>query len=211
MRINKTRAAFILFTLFFCTLAGLLIVKAVERDIIYESDYNSDLRNRVIGARLIYDGKLPYYYKWKASDGIRYYDPGFFSDGKLSNITASPFFHQLMIPLCNLPQAVISVLWVVIQYLVFFCIVAISISFGKSAEKKFIIAAVGLLFLFTDAWKQHVFYGQMYIFIPFFLAVFTYFFYRAKNTAAYIFCGAIAAVLILIGPNFIIFFLPFFC
>jgi hypothetical protein len=210
MRNNTTRVKFILFTLFFCALALVLIVKAVQRDIIYESDYNSDLRNRVIGARLINDGKLPYYYKWKESDGIRYYDPQFFSDGKLSNITASPFFHQLMIPLCNLPQATISVLWVVIQYLLFFCIVAIAVSFGKQVQTKFIIAAVGLAFLFTDAWKQHVFYGQMYIFITFFLAVFTYFFFRAKNTAGYIFCGAVAAVLILIRPNFIVFFLPFF-
>jgi hypothetical protein len=200
----------ILFFLLTCTIAFFLFVKAVKRDIIYKNDYNGDLRNRVVGARLIYDGKLPYYYKWKVNDGIRYYDPQSFNDKRPSNITATPFFHELIMPLCNLPQSAIATIWLWVQYLMFLSVTVIALSFCKVLKIKFLVSCVALAFLFTDAWKAHVAAGQIYIFTPFFLSLLSYFLYRAKKLGTYLFCGVIAAALILLRPNFILFFLPLF-
>ncbi len=209
LKSNKIDLKHILFFLLTCTIASFLFIKAIERDIIYKNDYNGDLRNRVVGARLIYDGKLPYYYKWKINDGIRYYDPQSFNNTRPSNITATPFFHELIMPVCNLPQPAIATIWLWVQYLMFLCIAVIALSFCKVLKTKFLISCIALAFLFTDAWKAHVAAGQIYIFTPFFLSILTYFLYRAKKMSAYFLCGIIAAILILIRPNFILFFLPF--
>src|SRR6186713_1484838 len=83
--------------------------------------YGSDLRNRVVGARMIRDGRSPYFYKWKGADGVRYYDPDNdppkWSDKKLSVVSATPFFHHLLAPLTEWPQMKIFRLWMVLEYL----------------------------------------------------------------------------------------------
>ena len=193
--------ALILLSIFFIT-------RAVQRDIIFKNDYTGDLRNRVVGSRLINDGKLPYYYKWKMKDGIRYYDPAAFNNGKLSNITASPFFHQLLIPFSNLPESEITDIWFCIEYCMFLIIVLIAVSFCDSVSVKLVVAGISIAFLYTDAWKAHIASGQLYLVIPFLTALFTFFLYRAKNIFYFFFCGILATMLVLIRPNFIFFFLP---
>ena len=185
-----------------------MLITAVNRDLIYKQDYNSDLRNRVVGARLIQDGKSPYFYKWKTSDGTRYYDPGGFSDAKASVITSSPFFNTLLIPICNYTESAIANIWLCLEYILFATIVLIAISFCKDPVTKFAVIVIALAFLFTDAWKYHVSIGEMYIIIPFLLSVFTYLLYRAQTNTIYFICGVLAISMVLIKPNFIVFFLP---
>lgn len=190
---------------------GLSFYSAISRDIIYKHDYNSDLRNRVIGARMIADGKSPYFYKWKKADGIEYYDPNGFIDGSVSAITASPFFHRLLIPLSGLPQSKIEDIWLPLEYLVLGIITLISISLSSTALSKGLVFTVAIAFLFTDAWKYHIIQGQSYLFIPFFLAIFTWLLCKRSNRNLIFFAmGSFALMLILMRPNFAIFFLPFF-
>jgi hypothetical protein len=59
---------------FYFSIAAVLLIIAFIRDARYEKLYPGDLRNRVVGARLIYDGKSPYFYKWQPQDGMRYYN-----------------------------------------------------------------------------------------------------------------------------------------
>ena len=59
--------------LFFCAALTALGL-ALYRDLTIGPVYTIDLRNRVVGARLMHDGISPYYYKWKTGDPIRYYD-----------------------------------------------------------------------------------------------------------------------------------------
>ncbi|MDP9042728.1 MAG: hypothetical protein M3N30_12170, partial [Bacteroidota bacterium] len=49
-----------------------ILTHSVIRDVMYDKQYPGDLRNRIVGARLQKDGKLPYHYHWQESDGIRY-------------------------------------------------------------------------------------------------------------------------------------------
>lgn len=188
---------------------GLCLFTTIQRDIIYKKDYNSDLRNRVVGARLIADGKSPYYYKWKQADGLKYYDPNSFGDGCVSTITASPFFHRLMIPLSYLPQNKIADYWLVIQYLLLAITTLVGISLAPNIFSKGLIFATGIAFLFSDAWKYHVSLGQSYIIIPFLLSLLIWAFTKEKSNWLFFIGAVIATILVLVRPNFLIFFLPF--
>ncbi len=200
---TKTLTVFV-----FIVIASICLTNSIRRDIIYKKDYNSDLRNRVVGARLIADGKSPYYYKWKQADGLRYYDPSNFGNGCTSSITASPFFHRLMIPLSSLPQNRIADIWLVIQYLLLVITTLIAVNLASRNFSKVLIVATGIAFLFTDAWKSHMSTGQLYIFIPFLLAIFTWLFVKVKSKWIFFVGATVATIIVLIRPNFLIFFLP---
>lgn len=186
------------------------LVYSIQRDRVYEKDYTGDLRNRVVGARLIADGKSPYFYKWKISDSTRYYDPNAFGDSRVSNITATPFFHQLLILIAGLSQATISECWLWAEYLMLLAIVLLVVSFGETGPQKTLVVLAASVFLFSDAWKSHVFAGQMYLVIAFFASLFMYLFKRAEGNLSYLACGMVAAALVFTRPNFIVFFLPLF-
>ena len=94
-----------------------------------------------MGARLQKDGIPPYFYKWKNRDGIRYYDPQNFDTLKVANITATPFFHELLYPFTGLHQRTISKIWFVIEYLLLLIITAIAFSFAKNKVQKIAVMA----------------------------------------------------------------------
>src|SRR5580692_4577641 len=108
----------------------------IWRDVQIEKQYTIDLRNRVIGARLQKDGKLPYFFKWQPSDGLRYYDPNNFDITYGNTITASPFFHHLLYPIADLPQRKISQIWLVFEYVIFISIVLFAFSFTKNLRQQ---------------------------------------------------------------------------
>ncbi|HEY4207276.1 MAG TPA: glycosyltransferase 87 family protein [Puia sp.] len=193
-----------------------LVIFCVMRDSrISEHYYGSDLRNRVVGARLEKDGRSPYFYKWHAEDGLRYYDPdndpGSLNDPKsrLSNITASPFFHHLLSPVADLPQMTIYRLWLIPEYLI---LIGMTIYFFVCArtgiQKTVVLTATGL-FLFTLAWHDHVLMAQYYLLIPFLALVVYGCMRQEKSLFGAAIAGAAAITLVLIRPNCILIFLPF--
>src|SRR5688500_1745611 len=98
----------------------------LHRDIQIEKQRTVDLPNRVVGARMVKDGKSPYFYHWKPADGLRYFGAGPISFGRASNVTASPFFHHLLAPIADLPERTISRIWLMISYLMLLLCTAIA-------------------------------------------------------------------------------------
>jgi hypothetical protein len=181
----------------------------IHRDIILEGDYAGDLRNRIVGARLIEDGISPYFHKWSKEDGIRYYDQEDYLASKVSNITATPFFHRLLIPIADYPQITIGKIWLLCEYLMYAIILLIALSFCSNLQQKAIVSLIALLLLFTEAWKVQLINGQIYLAIPFFASLFIFFFVRQHKWYNYFLSGMFAVSLILIRPNSLILFLPF--
>ncbi len=182
---------------------------SVYRDIQIEKLYPSDLRNRIVGARLQKDGRMPYFHKWKPADGLRYYDPQNFDTLKVSTSTASPYFHQMLYPIADMEQRTISRLWIFIQYVLLFIITGIALSLTVTAVQKVAVLAMAISFLFTEAWIKIIETGQLYLFIPF-LAMCGYFFLQKKKYTAMAFLAGLFAVsLVLIRPNTVFMFLPF--
>jgi len=189
---------------------GILILAwSLRRDIHYARTFPVDARNRVVGARLVRDGRMPYFYKWRPGDGFRYYDPFNFDEYSVSNISSSPFFLHLLSPIAELPQTTFDVVWLCLEYallaamtlLGFFCA-------GTTAQRQWVIG-LSFLFLLTNAWKDHISGGQTYLWIPalamgFFVAI-----RKPGSRVLALTAGVCAAVLVLIRPNTILFFVPF--
>jgi hypothetical protein len=187
-----------------------LLCFSINRDIQFEKQYTSDLRNRVVGARLQKDGKAPYFYKWKKEDGLRYFDRENKNTTIVSNITASPVFHDLLIPVCELPQRSISIIWFCMQYFILALITFLFIRISTNNLQKTAILNVAVLFTYTDAWQANISAGQAYFLLAMLFALVIYFLYKSTENKRYqIPAGLCAALLILCKPTAIILFLPF--
>jgi len=194
----------------FILLAGLLVLLwSLPRDIRYTRAYPVDLRNRVVGARLEKDGRLPYFYKWRPGDGLRYYDPRNFDHWKASNITASPFFHHLLSPIADVPQDTLLAGWLVSEYLILAGMAALCFFWAKTTVQKQAVVGVSILFLLTSAWKVHTSVAQIYLWIPALASLFYACIRRPGHPARGFCAGLLAAALLLIRFNTIFFLGPF--
>ena len=190
----------------------LIVFHSLDRDIKLESHFPSDLRNRVVGARLQKDKKFPYSYVWHPADGSRYFDPSNHNLGTgTSNITASPFFHQLLIPFIEWPQRTISVFWFVLQYLFLAAMIMMTCSLTGNRTIRWLIVDMGILFTLTEAWKDMISAGQMYFFEGFLISLICYALVRNKKSS-FAFAGIMAVVFVLTRPIGLVIFIPFlFC
>lgn len=194
----------------------LMLGYTIWRDIRFERTYAGDLRNRVTGARMIKDGRSPYFYKWKSGDGLRYYDPQNFDHWRPSNMTSTPVLYRLLSPLVEMPQATISKGWLVLEYLMLAGITLWAIWQARTPPQKQGVLLVFGLALMTNGWKEHVASGQTYLCIPFFamlfLAAASSSSRAPENGAALlraVAAGIAATCLIGVRPNTVLFFLPF--
>jgi hypothetical protein len=178
------------------------------RDWLLEKRGTPDLRNRVVGARLQKDGKSPYFYKWHNGDTVRYYDHANFGTG-VSNITSSPFFHTLLYPIADYPQRTISRIWLFTVYLFLIITGILAYRLTKNNIQAITVSIAFLLFLFTEAWRDNILAGQVYIILPFLCMVMYYCLTKRENQVAAFIAGVAAITLILIRPNTIVFFFPF--
>ncbi len=189
------------------TVSATAILYFLYRDAETESVYTFDFRNRQVGSRIQKDGGMPYFYVWKPGDKERYYDLQ--PSEKYSNITATPFFHQLLYPVADLTHRKASLIWFIAEYLMYFLCIGIAWSFAGKNNQKLAVLLVGFGFPFTLAWKLHIAAGQYYLLIPFLLLVFLYFLNRPPSVFYFFLAGLTAITVFLIRPNTIIFFLPF--
>ena len=187
----------------------LVFAWSVYRDTLAEKQYTGDLRNRVVGARLQKDGLLPYFYKWKKGDGLRYYDPDNFDSLKAANITASPFFHHLLYPIAEWPQQTINACWLLAEYAAFIIIVLLGLSLTTTREQRWMLLCTASLFLLTEGWKMHIGNGQNYLFIPLLTMAFYCCIGNKASLLMAIVAGCCVATLVLIKPNALLFFIPF--
>ncbi len=187
----------------------MVLAYGVKRDIRFDKEYPGDLRNRVVGSRMIKDGLSPYYYKWKKGDGFRYYDPDNFDSLRPSIASSTPFLHQLLTPLAELPEARLSRFWLVIEYGMTAGMAIFAFLWAKTNEQRQAVVLLFLLFLLTNAWKLHIANGQTYLCIPFFAMLFFGFWRKNSSPVWAIAAGVAAACLVLIRPNTLLVFVPF--
>lgn len=186
----------------------LSLCRTVYRDIQIEKLYPPDLRNRVVGARLQMDGKMPYFHKWKPDEGLRYYDLQNFDTFKVSNNTASPYFHQLMYPVANMQQRTISRLWIGVQYVLLLLMTIMAFRFCQTRMQQLLVLAVAISFLYTESWINLIAAGQMYLFIPFLAMLCYYLLNKPTYITGAVLAGLFAVSLTLIRPNTVIMFFP---
>lgn len=176
---------------------------ALTRDIRYSREYMGDLRNRVVGSRIIKDGGSPYFYKYRPGDTLRYYDPQAFDIYFPSICTSTPFLHRLLDPVADLPFVTIMRVWVAVLWVLYLGMAAYAFSLARGPSARMAVVAAAVLFLLTNGWDLQVKYGQSYLVIAA-LAMLVVALWRWPVLA-----GVAAAALVMVRPNAIIFFLPF--
>lgn len=102
----------------------------------------TDLRNRVVGARLIIEGIDPYFFKWVPDLSDRLYDPLEDPNHILSKVSVPPTVLALHSIMARLPYMQQKVLWLIVQWAAFIGIVSIFIKSNTSRLKRISILVV---------------------------------------------------------------------
>jgi hypothetical protein len=173
----------------------------------YPMIYN-DLRNRVVGARLMKDGLEPYFFIWKPGDPMRYYDTGINEGGFISVATSTPFWHWVMMPICELPQYQVALLFFVLQWACVVWCVVVARGFAKGASQKHMVALVAGLMMFTLGFRQHFAQMQNYLFVPALILMAVYLWQKRKGWLNLAAIGCCLAVLLLMRPTFLLLLAP---
>jgi hypothetical protein len=179
-----------------------------KKSLLVEGLGTGDLRNRVVGARMQKDGLSPYFFEWSPGDTARYYDKNNMLQIGVSNITASPFFHTLLSPIADLNQRTISHIWFGLEFVFILLTGLLAYLLAKNNWQKIVVLGIFTIFLFTEAWKDHIAVGQIYILIPMLTMIIYYCFNKPNKLSAAFMAGFAAIVLALLRPNSVIFFVP---
>ncbi|WP_404783332.1 glycosyltransferase family 87 protein [Altericista sp. CCNU0014] len=172
-----------------------------------------DLRARVVGARLLAEGKDPYFFGWQEGMSEKLLDPRVKPGSVVSRVTmppnvltlhsissASPYFHQ-------------RIIWLLAQWASFLAIIALFLKQNKALSKRCLIVFIGLCFLNSYFWRLHVERGQIYILYVLLLSIASYLFgaqyKKRKRLKGELFGGFILGFLVSLRPFAVLAMIPF--
>lgn len=131
---------------------------------------NSDLRNRIVGARLLQDKTDPYYFQWVSGMDERLLDPYAYPGSKTTRVTIPPTLILLHTPFANIAFESTIVIWMVAQWLFLIASVYIFVSISPD-KKKVPVLTLGIVFGASFFWTKHISTGQIYVFYLFLVAL----------------------------------------
>ncbi len=139
-----------------------------------------DLRNRVIGARLVKADYDPYFFKWNESYSEFFLDPRDHPNLPVSRVTVPPTILMIHSIFSNLPYKFQRYLWTIIQWiLLIFSIFFFSCSVKNEIKSK-LIWIISLFFIASSfIFRLHVERGQIYIMYVFLFAL-SYYIYNSN-------------------------------
>lgn len=166
-----------------------------------------DLRNRVVGARLLIRGIDPYYYRWKQGDPEIFIDPKDKLELPVSRVTIPPTGLILYTPFANLPYFYQRLLWFFLQWFAFVLSLLLLSRHSFKLKNQFLIG-FGLFFGGASIfWRIHVGTGQIYIFYVLLIAA-SYWVSQQKNKFSDEFAGMLMGIAASMRFPLIIFILP---
>ena len=167
-----------------------------------------DLRNRVVGARLLIDHQDPYHYKWERGDSVLFLDPRDNPDWEVNRVTVPPtvlVFHAVIAKLSYKTQRYI---WFIFQWVLFIASLFLFSKCTNSVIKSKIIWVCGLFFIGSSFyWRLHVERGQIYILYMFLLSL-SYWVYCKKLQNSEFLSGMVAGITISFRPPLMLLALP---
>jgi hypothetical protein len=147
----------------------ILIGLSLLKDFRLANNYTgAALRNRIVGARYMQEGKDPYFSKWVPGMDERFLDPIDSPEYSVNRCTVTPSLLLLHQPLAMLNYSYIKMIWLILELAAFACIIFFFLDLAGSIREKYLIFIIAAFFiLLTDAWHFHIDRGQMYIFYAF--------------------------------------------
>lgn len=198
---------------FYFVIMAMVLLASILKDIAYSVPLPSDLRNRIVGARMMKNGLSPYFYICKTGGPIQYENIFTEPDFVVSQSTASPFFHSVFSLVADLPQFQLDIFWMLLEYMALIgCSLLAILSLPQQYRKKALplVLAITVAFTFTTGWRLHIWNGQNYIFIPLLAMGSFYFLTKNENLMNIIIFAIFTAAMVLIRPVAILFYLPLF-
>lgn len=102
----------------------------------------SDLRSRVVGARLMLEGIDPYIFKWQPDLSEWFYDPLDLPPKLVSRLSVPPTVLALHAPIAGLSYLQQKVIWLLIQWISFVGTVAIFLNASRSRASTYLMLAI---------------------------------------------------------------------
>ena len=168
----------------------------------------SDLRNRVVGARLMLEGIDPYTFKWQPGWSEKFYDPLAVPTEQISKLSVPPTVLVLHAAIANLSYGQQKIIWLLVQWSALIGTVSIFIKTSHSQSKNVLTLAVGFFFASSLFWRLHVSSGQIYIVYVFLLAI-AWLFLNDSSKYGHLISGFFAGVTVSLRPSFVLLFIPF--
>lgn len=176
-----------------------------------EFNYFVDLRNRIVGSRLMDLGMNPYYFKWSPAYPVTLCDPIDICNYRNNLTTIPPSLLWLIRPISRLDYTSIGYIWVLIHYLFFLLIVLPIHNVFKDEASRSRVLAAGIILLLTPQWSETILKGQIHYLLPtaVSLMIFTA---SGESRYKYFTCGLLLALAVWVRPNAVL-LLPFlfFC
>ncbi|WP_319419442.1 hypothetical protein [Pleurocapsa sp. FMAR1] len=102
----------------------------------------TDLRNRIVGARLMLEGIDPYFFKWHPGLSARFYDPLDISTELLSKVSVPPTVLALHSAIAGLSYLQQKVIWLIVQWAALLGTVLIFLKTSNSQSENNLILVV---------------------------------------------------------------------
>lgn len=166
-----------------------------------------DLRNRVVGARLLLKGLDPYHFKWTEDYPETLQDPLDNPDEKVNRVTVTPSLLVLHAPLAPLPYRLQRYSWLALQWLFLLgCAFFVARTSG-SREEASAAWILALLISISPFWRFHVERGQVYVLYAFLLLV-AFWAASRNNRLLTRLSGPLLGLLATLRPTFVFFLVP---
>jgi len=144
-------------------IAGWLYVLLVSVKTLQQNG-GTDLRSRLVGARLLFTAASPYHYKWNPGDGNYFLDPNDHASRPVNGNVATPAALMLLQPISLLQHQVVRWVWAGLEWLCVGLLLAMGLP-GRNGVGKLAWSIVPLLLFFSSGyWQYHQDRGQLYIF-----------------------------------------------
>lgn len=122
-----------------------------------------DLRNRVVGARVMLAGHDPYTFHWQRGMPEEWLDPA--HDWKVHRLTVPPTTLWLYAPLTPLPYRAIRLISCLLEWLALAVSLALLVRLVPRTQGRVLFLAVAVaFFVLGDFWRMHLERGQVYVF-----------------------------------------------
>lgn len=162
-----------------------------------------DLRNRVVGARVMQLDQNPYSYLWQPGESDKLLDPYPFSQHRLrSAVTVTPAVLSLQTVFADLPYYQQKFLWLFVQVALLASLIWVAIRRAENPETRAMVLLLGIMFSCSTFWRLHVERGQAYVLFVF-LAVWYIASFDWKSSRRDLWGGFILGILVCLRPQMV--------
>ena len=163
-----------------------------------------DLRNRVVGARLLKKDLDPYFYKWEKGDPVELLDPRDKVNSEVNMVTVPPSVLLLMSPIADVKYNIQRNIWFIAQWLLLLLSIFFFSRTSLDPSIKKMIWIVSLFFIGSSFfWRLHVERGQIYILYVVLISL-AYYLYNLENRYNQIWSGIVIGFAVVLRPPLIL-------